>query len=81
MIIYIPVDELEEEYRENWKLRKITHPCIDYATNSIHAWFEDNDVIIFKFKNYGFINDNRTNVYELSSGPAGITILIKKHHN
>lgn len=78
MIIHITPDEIEEEFRDSWKLDLIKHPSIDYATNAIHGWFEDKDVILFRFKGYGFINDNRTNKYHLSYGPAGFTILIIK---
>lgn len=78
MIIHITPDEIEEEFRDSWKLGLIRHPSIDYATNAIHGWFEDKDVILFRFKGYGFINDNRTNKYHLSYGPAGFTILIIK---
>jgi hypothetical protein len=78
MLIHIDVQEFEEEFRVHWKSGLLKHPHIDYATNAIHAWFEDRDCIIFKFKNYGFINDNRFNTYDLSSGSAGITIKITK---
>lgn len=78
MFIHITPDEFEPEYRDAWKQELIKHPSIDYATNAIHGWFENKDVIIFRFKDYGFINDNRFNTRELSVGPAGITLLIKK---
>jgi len=51
---------------------------LDYATNAIHGWFENEDCIIFRFKDYGFINDNRHNSYNISSGAAGGTIQIIK---
>lgn len=78
MIIHITTDEFEEEFRSPWKAGLITHPAIDYATNAIHGWFEGKDVIIFRFKDYGFINDNRFNTYNLSSGSAGCTVQIIK---
>ncbi len=78
MIIHITSDELVEEYRESWKMEYIKHPSIDYATNAIHGWLNDEEVIIFYFKDYGFINDNRSNTYDLSVGKAGITVNIKK---
>jgi hypothetical protein len=79
MFIHITPDELEEEFRESWKLGFITQPSIDYADNAIYAVFESKLVIIFRFKNYGWINDNRFNTYKISSGSAGITInIIKK---
>ena len=53
MFIHITPDELEEEFRENWKLGWITQPSIDYADNAIHAIFEGKIVIIFYFKKYG----------------------------
>lgn len=76
MIIHIGVDEFEEQYRKPWISEHIEKPHIDYATNAIHGWYENKDIIFFKFKNYGFINNNRYCSYKLSSGPAGITILI-----
>lgn len=78
MIIHITPDELEEEFITPWKQEYIKHPHIDYATNAIHGWFEYREVIIFKFKDYGFIHDNRSNTYDISSGRAGITIRITK---
>jgi hypothetical protein len=78
MIIHISTEELEEEFRTLWKAGLITSPAIDYATNAIHGWFEGKDRIIFRFKDYGFINDNRFNTYNLSVGSAGITVQIIK---
>jgi hypothetical protein len=78
MIINILPDELESEFIESWKMGFITHPSIDYADNAIHAIFEGRQVIIFRFKDYGFINDNRRNTYDVSAGKAGITIRIIK---
>jgi hypothetical protein len=76
MFIHITPDELEEEFRENWKLGWITQPSIDYADNAIHAIFEGEIVIIFYFKKYGWVCDNRYNTYKISAGGAGITIFI-----
>ena len=78
MIINILPDELEPEFRENWKMGRITQPSIDYADNAIWALFEGKNVIIFRFKDYGFINDNRYNSYSISAGNAGITIKIER---
>ena len=78
MIINILPDELEPEFRESWKMGFITQPSIDYADNAIWAIFEGENVIIFRFKDYGFINDNRYNSYDISAGKAGITIKIER---
>ena len=78
MIITILPDELEPEFRESWKMGWITQPSIDYADNAIWAIFEGEQVVIFRFKEYGFINDNRYNKYFISTGLAGITIRIEK---
>jgi hypothetical protein len=78
MIINISPEELEPEFRESWKMGFITQPSIDYADNAIYAIFEGRQVIIFRFKDYGFINDNRRNGYDVSAGKAGITIRITK---
>ena len=77
MIINILPDELEPEFIESWKMGWITQPSIDYADNAIWAIFEGKQVIIFRFKKYGFINDNRYNKYFISAGNAGITIRIE----
>jgi hypothetical protein len=79
MLIFISPEELEEEFRESWKMGHIIHPSIDYADNAIWAIFEGKLVIIFRFKDYGWINDNRRNTYEISAGMAGITISIKRN--
>jgi hypothetical protein len=76
MLIHISPDELESEFKNSWKLGFITQPSIDYADNAIYALFEGKQVIIFRFKKYGFIMDNRYNSYDISSGKAGITIKI-----
>jgi hypothetical protein len=57
----------------------ITQPSIDYADNAIWAILEGEQVVIFRFKNYGFINDNRYNKYFISAGNAGITIRIESN--
>lgn len=77
MLIHITPDELEEEFNDSWKMGFISQPSIDYADNAIWALFENKQVIIFRFKKYGFIMDNRTNTYDISAGKAGITIKIK----
>lgn len=81
MLIHITPNELEEEFRNSWRMGFISHPSIDYADNAIHAVFEGKMVIIFRFKDYGFITDNRYNSYEISAGKAGITIEIKRSNN
>jgi hypothetical protein len=63
---------------ESWKMGWITQPSIDYADNAIWALFEGKNVIIFRFKDYGWINDNRYNSYDISAGNAGIMIKINK---
>ena len=78
MIINILPDELEPEFINSWKMGMITQPSIDYADNAIWAIFEGRQVTIFRFKEYGFINDNRRNSYSISAGSAGITIKIDK---
>lgn len=77
MLIHITPDELEDEFRESWKLGFISQPSIDYADNAIWALFENKIVTIFRFKKYGWINDNIYNTYLISAGAAGITIQIK----
>ena len=78
MIINILPEELEPEFINSWKMGVITQPSIDYADNAIWAIFEGKNVIIFKFKEYGFIHNNRFNNYFISTGAAGITIRIEK---
>lgn len=81
MILYISPEELVDEFRNSWKLGHIKHPSIDYYTNAIHAIFEGKDVIIFKFADFGYALDNRFNTYDITAGPAGITIYIRSTKN
>ena len=76
MLIHITPEELETEYINSWKLGFISQPSIDYADNAIYANFEGKQIILFRFKKYGFITDNRSNTYDVNAGPAGITIRI-----
>lgn len=78
MLIHIGVEELEEDFKSHWRTGLISNPHIDYATNAIHGWFENEECIIFRFKDYGFIHDNRFNTYNISSWAAGIIIQIIK---
>ena len=78
MIINILPDELEPEFVDSWKMGWITQPSIDYADNAIYANFENKVVIIFRFNNNVWINDNRVNSYLISAGSAGITIKIER---
>lgn len=77
MIIHIGIEEISSEYRRQleWGMIKSVH--MDYATNALHGFLDSGEeVIFFRFKDYGFIHDNRFNKYSISSGPAGITIKI-----
>ena len=76
MFIHITPDEFIEEFKEPWKQELIKNAHIDYATNAIHGWFEGKEVIIFKFKDYGWAMDNRFSGYNMSCGKAGITVQI-----
>ena len=78
MTILISPNELVEEFRNSWKMGLISHPSIDYADNAIYGTFEGKEEIIFRFKDYGWINDNRFNSYTVSSGSAGIMINIMR---
>jgi hypothetical protein len=77
MKILIGVHELEPEFREPWKMGLVNHLVIDYAYNAIYATFDKKEVIIFNFKKYGWVCDNRYNSYTLSKGEAGIMIDMK----
>jgi len=80
MVIWIDVTEMEEEFSQNlWKLEMVKHAHIDYATNAIHAWYENKEVILFRFGKMGWVNDNRSNSYDLTVGKAGITMKITQN--
>lgn len=85
MIIHITPEELLPEFQTPWIRGLLSSISIDYATNAIHGHlrqkmddFDSEEVIIFKFKDYGWINDNKYNTYRISWGEAGITIQINK---
>lgn len=81
MLIIISPEELVEEFRAAYKMQYVRSLHIDYATNAIHGWYENKDVIIFKFRDLGWINENKYNSYEISSGSAGIIIKITKNYD
>jgi hypothetical protein len=76
MIIHISTAELEPQFINPVRNGFVSHPAIDYQTNAVHAQYEGKEVIIFRFVKYGWLNDNRFNTYNLSLGPAGITVEI-----
>lgn len=76
MEIVIHVDDLIPEYKEKYKAGLITNLNLDYATNGLHGWLGEEDVIIFKFKNYGWIHDNKYNTYEIYADSKQIKIEI-----
>ena len=78
MIIEISTEEFEDGMKDLYDNGELKHFSIDYATNAIHGWNNNIDCIIFKFKGYGFINDNRYNTYELLNDDNGFKLLIKK---
>ena len=82
MLIIISPDELETEFRNKWKLGLISNLSIDFADNAIWASFENKEIIIFKFHNWGYVLDNRWCSYTITAGQAGILInLINKDIN
>jgi hypothetical protein len=76
--IYIERNELLNEVQSDWAAGLIGQASIDYATNCIHAWCGEREVIVFSFRDYGFIHDNRFNRYELKCSTDGIVIRITK---
>lgn len=76
MLIHISTQELEEEFINHVRNGFVSQASIDYQTNAVHAQYEGKDVIIFNFKKYGWLSDNRFNTYNLSLGTTGITIEI-----
>jgi hypothetical protein len=84
MTIIIPIEEIDQQYYQEFKWNRVRELHLDYATNAVHGRIEDDperkDLIFFRFKDYGFIHDNRTNSYVLTGGPAGILITIAKNN-
>jgi len=78
MIIQIQLEDLEPEFIPYFRFRSISNLSLDYATNAIHGYLEGKEVIVFRFKEYGFIHDNRFNTQSISYGEAGITLDIRK---
>jgi hypothetical protein len=78
MIIIVSTEEFEEGMKELFDNGQLKHFSIDYATNAIHGWDNNQDRIVFKFKGYGFINDNRYNKYDLINDEKGFILEITK---
>ena len=78
MTLFIAVEELIPNWKAPFACGELKGFHIDYATNAIHCWFGQEEVIIFRFKDYGWINENIYNKYEMSVDNAGITLTIQK---
>ena len=79
MIIHIPVSELEEPFcSEPFLLTRLYNVCIDYADQTVTGILENQEIVLFRFKDVGFVNDNRYSTYEYSVGTAGLTFIISK---
>ena len=78
MTLFIPLEDLASGWKAPFIYEELSGFHLDYATNAIHCWFGEEEVIIFKFKDYGWINDNRFNIYNISAGSAGIIVQITK---
>jgi hypothetical protein len=78
MTIIVSTEEFEEGMKELFDNGQLKHFSIDYATNAIHGWNNNQDCIVFKFKGYGFINDNRYNKYDLTNNEKGFILNITK---
>jgi hypothetical protein len=78
MTIIVSTEEFEEGMKELFDNGQLKHFSIDYATNAIHGWNNNQDCIVFKFKGYGFINDNRYNKYDLTNNEKGFIFVITK---
>jgi len=78
MIINIQLEDLEPEFIPYFRFRSIRNLSLDYATNAIHGYLGDKEIIVFRFKDYGFIHDNRFNTCSISYGEAGITLDVRK---
>jgi hypothetical protein len=78
MTITIHAEELLPEFIEDFKAGFIWHPTIDYADNAIYAVDSRKkmQVIIFYFKKFGWLNENRWNSYLVSATSDNITIEI-----
>jgi hypothetical protein len=80
MKIIINKEELKE-FKSLFEDGKLGALHIDYATNAIHCWYGEEELIIFRFKNLGWINDNRYNKYTLTFNKEEITIEINESRN
>lgn len=75
MKIIIDKEELKE-FKPLFEEGKLSSLHIDYATNGIHCWHGEKELIIFRFKNLGWINDNKYNTYNITFNKEQITIEI-----
>ena len=79
MMIHIPVCELEEPFRScPMNLNHLYNVGIDYADQTVTGVFLNQEMVLFNFKDVGFVNDNRFNTYEYSVGTAGLSFIISK---
>jgi hypothetical protein len=78
MKIKIKKTELNPLFLKDYTLQDINNCSIDYAENTLYACIASNEIPIFNFNKYGFLNDNRFNDYKINIKKHKITINIKK---
>lgn len=61
---------------ESWKLDQIKNITIDFTTNSLFGEFDNKEVHLFQFDEYGWFNENNNNTFQFSCGLFGIFIRI-----
>ena len=77
MMIFISVQDLEEEFRETpSNIDRLKNCGIDYMTSTLDGIIDEKEYIIFDFKKYGIKLDNRWTDYRITKGEAGIFIEI-----
>ena len=70
MRIHIALEDLVSEYVKPFKNGMIRDVHIDYYTNALHGFLGDQEVIIFRFRDCGWIADNRTGKVRVESYPT-----------
>lgn len=77
MIIVVPLEKIEEEFRPYFNFGTIKGLSVDYATNAIHGYVGDVEHIVFRFDRWGIRLDNRRNFHLVTGGSAGIMIEVR----
>jgi len=80
MTIHIPISSLDDKVRKLYLEKKLKSLGIDYETNTITAWYKEEEIEVFNFNKICKL-DNRFTSYEIYYNKTEIILEIVGYKN